>query len=221
MNTRIVLVAGASSAAGRATCTALRASGATVIAVGSNAERLATVDADHSYVCDLADLAAVTALAEQVREEVGSIDGLLHLVGGWRGGRSDEDWQWLSTQLITTLRATSIAFESQLAASDAGRFAIVSSTAVDRPTWGNANYAAAKAAAESWVGALASSWKKAATAAAVTYVVRSLGDGEGDTSATVLATRLTALWQHPARELNGARISLVPGSDEAQERMAP
>ena len=214
MNTRIVLVAGASSAAGQATCSALRATGAVVIAVGSNAERLASVDADHTYTCDLADPVAVTALAGQVREEVGSIDGLLHLVGGWRGGRSDEDWQWLSTQLITTLRNTSSAFETQLAASDAGRLAIVSSTAVDAPRWSNANYAAAKAAAETWVCALASAWKKAGTAAAVTYLVRSLGDGEGDTPATTLATALAGLWQRPAGELNGARISLVPGSEE-------
>ena len=32
--------------------------------------------------CDLTDFAAVQALAERL----GAVDGVLHLVGGWRGG---------------------------------------------------------------------------------------------------------------------------------------
>jgi 3-oxoacyl-[acyl-carrier protein] reductase len=209
---RVVLVAGATSATGRAVVGALRSAGATVVAVGSDAGRLAAVGADVSLVCDLADPAAVAALVGDVHATAGPIDGLVHLVGGWRGGHADADWQWLQERVVTTLRTTSIAFRDDLVASTAGRLAIVSSTAVDAPAWGNANYAATKAAAEAWVSALASGWAKGGTAAAVTYVVRALGPADGDTPPEVLAARIAELWDTPAASLNGARISLVDTS---------
>lgn len=205
---RTVLIAGASSESGRATAEALRAAGATVIAVGSNAERLADVPADARFVCDLSDPDAVAALAQQVHSEVGRLDGLIHLVGGWRSGQDDESWQWLSERLITTLRNTTVAFRDDLVASTAGRLAIVSSTAVDHPTWSNANYATAKGAAEAWVSAVGSGWAKAGTAAAVTFVVRALGTNDGYTGVGVLAERIVDLWSAPAAQLNGSRIRL-------------
>jgi 3-oxoacyl-[acyl-carrier protein] reductase len=202
---RVVLVA---RATGRAVVDALRSAGATVVAVGSDAGRLAAVDADVSLVCDLSDPAAVSALVGDVHATAGPIDGLIHLVGGWRGGHADADWRWLQERVVDTLRATSVAFRDDLL-STAGRLAIVSSTAVDAPTWGNANYAATKAAAEAWVSALASGWAKAGTAAAVTFVVRALGTGDGETPPAVVASRVAQLWDVPATELNGARIQLV------------
>ena len=204
----VVLIAGSSSASGRAAAAALGASGARVVAVGSNAERLADVPAEARYVCDLSDPAATRELADQIRREVGPVDGLIHLVGGWRTGQDDESWEWLSTRILTTLRNTTVAFRDDLTASPAGRLAIVSSSAVDHPTWSNANYATAKAGAEAWVASVASGWAKAGTAAAVTFVVRALGDGDGYTPVSMLATRLTKLWDAPVAELNGSRIRL-------------
>ena len=114
----------------------------------------------------------------------------------------------MSTRILTTLRNTTVAFRDDLTASPAGRLAIVSSSAVDHPTWSNANYATAKAGAEAWVASVASGWAKAGTAAAVTFVVRALGDGDGYTPVSMLATRLTKLWDAPVAELNGSRIRL-------------
>jgi 3-oxoacyl-[acyl-carrier protein] reductase len=205
---RVVVVAGASSASGRATAAALTASGARVVALGSNAERLSDVAAEARYVVDLSDAAATLSIAGQIRSEVGPVDGLVHLVGGWRAGSDDEGWQWLCDRILTTLRNTTVAFRDDLTASTAGRLAIVSSTAVDHPTWSNANYATAKAGAEAWVAAVASGWSKAGTAAAVTFVVRALGDGDGYTPVSTLATRLTGLWDTPVAQLNGSRIRL-------------
>jgi 3-oxoacyl-[acyl-carrier protein] reductase len=205
---RIVVIAGASSASGRATAAALTASGARVVAVGSNAERLADVAAEVRYVVDLSDATATLTLAAQIRSEVGPVDALVHLVGGWQAGHNDEGWDWLSTRILTTLRNTTVAFRDDLTASPAGRLAIVSSTAVDHPTWSNANYATAKAGAEAWVAAVASGWSNAGTAAAVTFVVRALGDGDGHTPVSLLARRVVSLWDSPVAELNGARIRL-------------
>ncbi|MFC5929822.1 SDR family oxidoreductase [Cryobacterium melibiosiphilum] len=207
---RLVLLAGASSTAGRAVASALTDAGARVIAVGSSAERLEKVASAARYECDLADLAAVQGLADRVHAEHGPVDGLIHLVGGWRGGgglagQTDEDWDFLHTHVLTTLRNTTRAFTSDLLASPAGRLAIVSSVSVDKPTPGGANYAAAKAAAETWVRAIGQGFAKAGDAAAAAiFVVRSLDGLE-----TELATRVVGLWAEPAASVNNTRVTLA------------
>lgn len=203
---RVVVVAGASSETGRAVCAALDAAGMTVVAVGSSAERLDSAAASARFECDLADAAAVAGLADRIRKEVGPVDGLIHLVGGWRRGQADEDFEWLERRLLTTLRNTSRAFRDDLGSSSAGRLAIVGSASALAPTWSNANHATLKSAAETWVLSLASGWRKGGTAAAVVFVVNSLG-AEG-TPPEVLAASVAGLWDKPAGELNGTRIRL-------------
>ena len=208
-----MLIAGATSAAGLAVAAALSAAGATVIAVGSNAERLRGVlrvaPGAATHVCDLGDYTAVTALADTVRAEHGPIDGLIQLVGGWRGGgglagQTDEDWDFLHRNIVTTLRNTTRAFNADLLASPAGRLAIVSSTSVDKPLAGGANYATAKAAAETWTRAVGQGFRKAeAPAAAVVFVVRALDGLEAE-----LAGQVVTLWDAPAASVNNTRVLL-------------
>lgn len=150
-----VVIAGATSALGIATAAALTEAGHEVVAVGRSAERLEQVQAAERVAADLADFAAVQQLAEQL----GAVDGLVHLVGGWRGGgglagQSDEDFDWLETNVLTTLRNTTRAFSAAIGASAAGRIAIVSTTGLEKPTAGNASYVALKAAAETWLHAV-------------------------------------------------------------------
>jgi len=208
---RIVLIAGASSAAGRATAAALEAAGARVVAVGSNAERLQAVPAEARYVCNLANYEAVQRLAETVRAELGAIDGLIHLVGGWRGGgglvgQTDEDYDFLHEHVVTTLRNTTRAFNTDLLASPVGRLAIVSTVSVDRPTPGGANYAAVKASAETWTRAVPHGFAKAESeAAAVIFVVKALEGLEAE-----FASRVVGLWDHPAASVNNTRVALTP-----------
>ena len=157
-----VVIAGSGSPAGDATASALREHGHEVIEIGPDE-------------CDLRDFAAVQALADRL----GAVDGVVHLVGGWRGGgglagQSDADWDWLQTMIVGTLRNTTRAFLPAVAASPAGRFAIVSQTGVAKPTAGNANYLAAKSAAETWLLAV--------------------GDALKDTPASVHIERVMALY---------------------------
>jgi len=205
---RTVLVAGASSGSGRAVCAALTEAGAHVIAVGSSMDRLKPVRATHRFECDLTDAAAIDELVRAVHAAAGRIDGLIHLVGGWRSGHEEKDWVWLEARILDTLRHTTAAFRNDLGASESGRLAIVSTTAVDRPTWGNANYVTLKAASEMWVASIASAWAKPGNSAAVTFVVKALGDEEGFTPFEVLAERVLSLWDAPAFMLNGQRIRL-------------
>jgi 3-oxoacyl-[acyl-carrier protein] reductase len=212
----IIVVTGATGESGRAVCATLRDAGNTVVAVGSDAGRLATVNASERYVCDLTDAAATLDLAAKVREEVGRVDGLVHLVGGWRGGHENDDWEWLEPRLLTSLRLATLAFHDDLTASAAGRLVVVGSTSAAKPTWSGANYATLKTAADAWVAAVASGWRKDGTAAAVTLLVTSLtanpsggnsSDG-GGTPVADLAAAIIPLWTTDAAALNGRHIDL-------------
>lgn len=207
---RVVVLAGATSTAGLTVTRALLDAGAQVVATGRSAERLQDL-ADAGAQVELADatsLEDMTALAARL----GRVDAVIPLVGGWRGGgglagQSDEDFAALIPAL-EAVRATSRAFESALQASDSGRFAVVSSTAVARPLAGGANYAAVKAASEAWTRAVAQGFTKAAResgeplrAASVVFRAKSLDPD-------ALAARIVALWDDDAADLNDRVIDL-------------
>ncbi|GAA1930043.1 SDR family oxidoreductase [Microbacterium aoyamense] len=207
-----VLIAGASSTSGLAATRALVGAGARVVAVGRSADRLAEVSGAGAEieVFDLTDAGAVDALAAKV----GPVDGILHLVGGWRGGgglagQTDDDFDVLA-QSLTALRHVTRSFDEGLRASPAARVAIVSSTAVARPLAGGANYAAVKAASEAWTRAVAQGFAKAArdageplAAASVVFRVKALA-GLEDT----LAQAYVGLWDAPAAEVNDTIVEL-------------
>jgi 3-oxoacyl-[acyl-carrier protein] reductase len=201
-----VVVTGATGEAGRAISAMLTSAGATVVAVGSDAGRLDSVAASSRFVCDLTDGPATLQLAARVRTQVGPIDGLVHLVGGWRGGHEPDDWDWLEPRVLTTLRLTTLAFRDDLTAAPAGRLVTIGSTSAVKPTWSGANYATLKTAADAWVASIASGWRKAGTAAAVTLMVSSIG-GTG-TPVETLAARVATLWDEGADTLNGAHLDL-------------
>jgi len=225
---RVVVVTGATGATGRATCEALLAHGHRVVAVGRDAESLGALaaaltsgDGDmtdrlDTRVCDLLDSEAVRSLAEEVVTAYGGVDALFHLVGGWRGGPSftastDDDWRWLSGNLVDTLRHTTLALHDALLASGRGRVAIVSAAAAATPTAGNAAYASAKAAAETWVAALADSFggdDATPGSAAVIGVVKWIGEGRTATTPAEVADWLVGLLDADAAGLNGARVDL-------------
>lgn len=226
----VVLVTGATGVAGEAACRALVTAGRQVVAVGRDEGSLSVMGTGvhpellGTRVCDLTDRAAVAALAASVREQYGVIDGVVHLVGGWRGGKgftanNDDDWQFLSANLIDTLRYVTLELHDDLVASTAGRAVIVSATGAAAPTAGNANYATAKAAAEAWLQALADSLRRQQsgrkdhplpqTSAAVTLVIKAIGDRPGFTPAEQLADRINGLFDADAAVLNGARIDLT------------
>jgi NADP-dependent 3-hydroxy acid dehydrogenase YdfG len=206
----LVLITGATSASGTAVARALAESGARVLAVGRSESKLAdlrvAVPAADTRVCDVASAADVTELAMRIHHKFGPIDGLVNLVGGWRGGggvagQGDDDWAFLETSL-TALRLTTRAFYDDLVASAFGRLAIVSSTSIDDPAPGNANYAALKAAAETWTKAVGNGFAKSgAPAAAVIFRVKVLAGLEDR-----LGSAVAALWTGHAADLNGRTV---------------
>lgn len=208
---RTIVLAGATSASGLAVARALLGVGARVIATGRSAERLAPL-ADAGAQVEVADATSLDDMTE-LATRLGSVDAVIPLVGGWRGGgglagQSDEDFAALLPAL-DAVRATSRAFDGALRAADAGRFAIVSSTAVARPLAGGANYAAVKAASEAWARAVAQGYAKAARdadepvrAASVVFRVKTLDPA-------ALAPAILALWETDAPELNDRIVDLT------------
>ncbi|MFB7369438.1 SDR family NAD(P)-dependent oxidoreductase [Streptomyces sp. NPDC056222] len=237
----VIAVAGAAGPAGRATLMRLAEAGAIVVGADADPARLAeAVDAARyahggatvvGDTVDLFDLGAAREWADKTEKEFGRIDGLVHLVGGWRGsssfGETDlADWNFLEKLLIRTVQSTSLAFHEPLLRSDRGRYVLISAAGASKPTAGNAAYSAAKAAAEAWTLAMGDDFRKAGgdegpKAAAAILVVKALvhdamraerpnAKFAGFTDVTDLADEIAAVWDRPAQEVNGQRLWLTP-----------
>ncbi|MET9603520.1 SDR family oxidoreductase [Streptomyces sp. NPDC006512] len=237
----VVAVAGAGGPAGRATLLRLAEAGAVVVASDANPERLAeAVDAARyahggatitGDTVDLLDLAATRAWAEQIEKDFGRIDGVVHLVGGWRGSKTFTDvdladWDFLEKLLIRTVQHTSLAFHDGLLRSDRGRYVLISQSGAHKPVANNAAYNAGKAAAEAWTLAMADSFRKAGgedgpSAAAAILVIKALvhdamraerpnAKFAGFTDVKELAEAIAGVWERPASDVNGQRLWLTP-----------
>ena len=214
---RTVLIAGATSASGLAAARALAAAGARVVAAGRSAEKLAPLAelGARTEAVDLADEAAVFALADRLRADGVRVHGVLHLVGGWRGGgglagQTEADYRVLENS-FTALRHVTRAFDAELREAETGRLAMISSTAVARPLAGGANYAAVKAASEAWMRAVAQGYAKDARdrgarprAAAIVFRVKTLAGLEER-----VADAYIDLWSAEAASVNDTVVEVL------------
>ena len=173
---------------------------------------------------DLLDEGEAEAWCAALVERFGRVDGLIHLVGGWRGGEPLQtaplaDWDLLHDLLIRTVQHTSRAFHEALVASGRGRFVLVSAKQAQNPTNENASYAAAKAAAEAWTLALADGFAgSGATAniivvdAILTRQMREESPGKEFPTFTPtehIAEAIAFLCSDGAAEMNGQRLPLT------------
>jgi len=225
---RVVAIAGASGNLGPTVVRRLAATGA-VLALGGRDEKpldaLAAevgIEADTASV-DLLDAEAARAWATGVAERRGRIDALVHLVGGWRGGKPIEeaplaDWDFLHDLLIRTVQHATQAFAPYLLESEHGRFVIVSSGQAQAPTHTNAAYAAAKAAGEAWTLALADRFRGSGATANMIVVgsilTPEMRDESPDkdfskfTPAEEIAEAVAYLCSDDAASMNGQRLTL-------------
>lgn len=184
LSDRVIAIAGAAGGLGPTVCHQLGAAGATLACTDVAQERLDSLAADlgldgerlDTRVVDLLDADAAGRWASEIAHRFGRVDGLVHLVGGWRGGDPItetplSDYDWLHDLLVRTVQHATRAFYPHLAASDHGRFVLVSSAQAQDPSATNASYAAAKAAAEAWTLALAATFRDDGSAATANIVV--------------------------------------------------
>lgn len=230
---KVYAIAGAAGGLGPVVCERLASVGASLSpadrtldnakgvsdTLGISAERLLP------YEVDLLDPAATADWAEAVSEYFGRCDGLIHLVGGWRGGEPIEsfdlaDYEFLHDLLVRTVQHTSRAFYAALSSSPRGRFVLVSSSVAQRPNATSAAYASAKAAAEAWTLALADSFGDTGATANVlvvnAIVTEQMRADEPDrdfstfTSTDQIADSIAYLCSDAASAMNGQRLELFP-----------
>jgi NAD(P)-dependent dehydrogenase (short-subunit alcohol dehydrogenase family) len=230
---RVIAIAGASGGLGPSGAKRLAAGGATIAGVDRSQEHLDALRAEldlpddrfDGRVVDLLDERAAREWADHLRNRFGGVDGLLHLVGGWRGGKPLaeaplSDYEWLHDLLVRTVQHTTRAFHDALTASARGRFVLVSSSQAQAPEGTNAAYAAAKAAAESWTLALADSFKDTSATANIIVVNAILTPRMREespdkpfrtfTSAEQIAEAIAFVCSDAAAKMNGKRLSLHP-----------
>ena len=228
----MIAVAGVGGGLGPVVAERLATEGATVAGTDRNQEMLDSVAADlglpperwDGRAVDLLDEDATRAWCTALVERFGRVDGLLHLVGGWRGGEPLHeaplsDWELLHDLLIRTVQHTTRAFHDQLVASDHGRFVLVSAKQAQSPTNANASYAAAKAAAEAWALALADGFEPGGATANIIVVdailtPRMREENPGNefptfTPAEDVAAAIAFLCSDAAAKMNGQRFALT------------
>lgn len=224
---RVIAVAGGAGNLGPTVVRRLSEAGTRLCVCGRDRGKLdelaaetASIDTD---VVDLLDPESTRAWAAALAERHGRIDGLVHLVGGWRGGQAIEDapledWSVLGDLLVRTLQHATQAVAPYLLESGRGRFVLVSSAQAQAPNHKNAAYAAAKAASEAWTLALADRFRGTGATANVVVVgaivtpdMRAESpdkDFSGSTPAEEIAEAIAYLCSDAAASMNGQRLVL-------------
>jgi NAD(P)-dependent dehydrogenase (short-subunit alcohol dehydrogenase family) len=230
---RAIAIAGAGGGLGPVVAKRLADAGASLSLADRSQEIADSVAEDLALPADRVDPQAVDLLdnsaaddwAAATEKRFGRIDGLIHLVGGYRGGEPIQsfdlaDYEFLHNLLVRTLQLATRAFHPALTRSAHGRFVLVSAAAAQSPTNANAAYASAKAAAEAWTLALADSF--AGTPATANIIVvnaietPSMREESPETErpsftpAEDLADAIAFLSSDSAARMNGQRLSLHP-----------
>ena len=215
----MIVVTGAGGSLGPYVARTLAEQGDELCCCDADVSRLEGLPGEHVAI-DLLDEAAVKDFAQSGRE----VTGVVHLVGGWRGGKplseaSLEDWDLLHDLLVRTVQHTTRAFAPALKeAGQRARFVLVSSKQAQAPTSTNAAYAAAKAAAEAWTLAFADELAETRGTANIlvvnAIVTPEMREQNPDkeyrtfTDARHMAEAIAWLCSDAAVAMNGQRVSL-------------
>jgi NAD(P)-dependent dehydrogenase (short-subunit alcohol dehydrogenase family) len=230
---RVIAIAGVGGGLGPLVAAELAEAGATVAGTDRNPDALDSIGVElgigerwDGRPVDLLDEDAVRGWCAALVERFGRVDGLVHLVGGWRGGQPLHeaplaDWELLHDLLVRTVQHTTRAFHDQLAASEHGRFVLVSAKQAQAPTNTNAAYAAAKAAAEAWTLAFADGFDPGGATANIVVVdalltprMREENPGKDFptfTPAEQVAEAIAFLCSDAGEKMNGQRLPLTMG----------
>src|SRR5687767_6083544 len=219
---RTIVITGATGGLGARTAQAFAERGHSLVLLDRNQDRLDSLTRDlnlpeeHLFnsVVDLRDGGAVRSTAEAVSVKFGGAHALIHLVGGWAGGKtliefSADELELMLGQHVWTTFHLFQAFVPQLSKNGWGRVMIVSASTVPNPPGKTAIYTAAKAAQENLVLNLAAELKEDGVTANIIQVraidVQSKGTG---TTPDEIVAALIYLFSEEASKVNGARIPL-------------
>lgn len=220
--TRTILITGATGGLGRKTAQAFAADGHSLVLLDHNPDRLDALTRELNLpverflasAMDLRDGQAVRAMAETVDAKFGGVHALIHLVGGWTGGKTlvegrAEDLEFMLAQHVWSTFHLFQAFVPQLIKNNWGRVMIVSASTVPNPPGKTGIYTATKAAQENLVLTLAAELKENRVTANIIQV-RSIdveNTGKGTTPEEIVAA-MSYLFSDEAAKISGVRIPL-------------
>ena len=218
------MITGATGGLGTTVAHAFAARGHSLVLLAHNQNKLDALSRDlnlpderlFASVVDLRNGDAVRSTAEAVSVKFGGAHALIHLVGGWAGGKtliefSAEDLELMLGQHVWTTFHLFQSFAPQLSKNRWGRVMIVSASTVPNPPGKTGIYTAAKAAQENLVLNLAAELKENGVTANIIQVraidVHATRKGNGTTPDEIVAAMLY-LFSDEASKVNGARIPL-------------
>ncbi len=222
MRDRVFVITGATGATGKAAVHAFAERGASLVLVGTDQSKLDVLARDLNLpaarfltlTVDLRNGPAVHSAAEAVTAKFGRVDGLIHLVGGWVGGKTINetpinDFESMLGQHVWTTIHLFQAFGPCMAANKWGRVIVVSAPGASNLTGKTSAYTAAKAAQENLVMNLAMELKESNVTANIIQVkaIDVDGSGKGTTPNEIVASMLY-LCSDEAGKVSGARIPL-------------
>jgi NAD(P)-dependent dehydrogenase (short-subunit alcohol dehydrogenase family) len=222
LENRVVVITGATGGLGQVVARVFAGQGAALALLSRDQDKLDALSHDldlpsernMTRAADLNDPNAARDSAEAVSAKFGRVDALIHLVGGWTGGKTiaesdaDEFESMLDQHAWTTVHLLR-AFSPKLVANGWGRVIAVSSDSASNPPAKRGAYGMAKAAQEALLFSLANEFKGTDLTANVIQVNSiDMEDTGMGTSPEEIAAAMVYLCSDEARKLNGARIPL-------------
>ena len=222
MKNRVIVITGATGVLGQLTAHTFAKQGTSLALISNNREKLDSLARDLNlpddriltHAANLLDADAVQNAAEAVSAKFGRVDALIHLVGGWTGGKtlaeSDaEAFKFMLNQHAWTTIHLLRAFSPKLAENGWGRVIAVSSPLANNPTAKMGAYAMGKAAQETLLMALADEFAGTSITTNVIQVKAIDVKGTGSsTSPQEIVSTMLYLFSDEADKVNGARIPL-------------
>ncbi len=219
---KTIVITGATGALGKKTAQTFAERGHSLALLDFDQTKLDSLTRDlnlpgerlFTSIVDLRDAGAVHAAAEAVDAKFNGVHALIHLVGGWTGGKTipestaDDFTSMLGQHVWTTFHLFQ-SFMPLLEKSKWGRVITVSPSTVSNPPPKRGIYNAAKAAQENLVLSLSAELKESNVTANIIQV-RAIdvdNKGAGATPDEIVAAILY-LFSEEAGKITGARIPL-------------
>jgi NAD(P)-dependent dehydrogenase (short-subunit alcohol dehydrogenase family) len=219
---KTVVITGATGALGKETAHAFAERGHSLVLLGHDQNKLDALtrnlnlsgDRLFASVMDLRDGKALHSTAEAVAAKFGGVHALIHLVGGWVGGKtlveaSVEDLDFMIGQHIWTTFHLFQSFAPHLVKTGWGRVMIVSASTVPDPPGKTGTYTAVKAAQENLILTLSAELKEQGVTANIIQVraIDVNNKGTGTTPDEIVASMMY-LFSDEASKVTGARLPL-------------
>jgi NAD(P)-dependent dehydrogenase (short-subunit alcohol dehydrogenase family) len=222
MNNKVVIITGATGALGVQVAHTFAASGYSLVLLDHNQGKLDALTRDlglsadrlFASAVDLKNADAVRSAAEAVSSKFGAVHGLIHLVGGWVGGKtlpeaSADELEFMLGQHVWTTFHLFQSFTPLLVKSQWGRVIVVSASTVPGPSRKTGTYTAAKAAQENLVLTQAAELKEQGVTANIIQVHSiDVGNTGKGTTPDEIAAAMLYLFSDEASKVSGARLPL-------------